>query len=211
MDFPLGCCQRTIAGKTPATSHGMGSWQGIDQVLTNFWATLCIESFLGDVILVSPTKCAYKSGWLEVDQELDMGCQLLTRTFPCWNCRGLSCRIPLATRPFSRETVFVGPFLPLPPNCLNLPPKCIFWNTMRAGINTFRIPGDVLTYMYSYWLWIHLPEEISCYMSHVRVFVSVTREIPATCARYVYLIQIDGAQKLSSIISACVLNSYFSS
>ena len=29
-----------------------------------------------------------KSGSLEVDQELDMGCQLWTRTFPCWNCRG---------------------------------------------------------------------------------------------------------------------------
>ena len=26
-----------------------------------------------------------------------MGCQLLTRTFPCWNCRGLSCSGPLAT------------------------------------------------------------------------------------------------------------------
>ena len=38
-----------------------------------------------------------KSGWLEVDQELDMGCQLLTRTFPCRNCRGLSCSNPLAT------------------------------------------------------------------------------------------------------------------
>ena len=38
-----------------------------------------------------------KSGWLEVDQELDMGCQLLTRTFPCWKYRGLSCSSPLAT------------------------------------------------------------------------------------------------------------------
>ena len=28
-----------------------------------------------------------KSGSLEVDQELDMGCQLLTRTFSCRNCR----------------------------------------------------------------------------------------------------------------------------
>ena len=25
------CCQRTTARKTPATSHGMGSWRGIDQ------------------------------------------------------------------------------------------------------------------------------------------------------------------------------------
>ena len=38
-----------------------------------------------------------KSGWLEVDKELDMGCQLLTRTFPGSNCRGLSCSSPLAT------------------------------------------------------------------------------------------------------------------
>ena len=38
-----------------------------------------------------------KSGWLEVDQQLDMGCQLLTRTFRCWDCRGLSCSSPLAT------------------------------------------------------------------------------------------------------------------
>ena len=38
-----------------------------------------------------------KSGWQEVDQELDMGCQLLTRTFQCWNYRGLSCSSPPAT------------------------------------------------------------------------------------------------------------------
>ena len=29
-------CQGTIARKTPATSHGMGSWRGIDQELTKF-------------------------------------------------------------------------------------------------------------------------------------------------------------------------------
>ena len=41
-----------------------------------------------------------KSGWQKVDQELDMGCQLLTRIFPCWNCRGQSCSSPLATPKF---------------------------------------------------------------------------------------------------------------
>ena len=32
----VGCCQRTTARKTPATSHGVGSWQGADQELANF-------------------------------------------------------------------------------------------------------------------------------------------------------------------------------
>ena len=36
-----------------------------------------------------------KSGWLEVDQELDMGCQLLTRTFGVLNCRGPNSRFAL--------------------------------------------------------------------------------------------------------------------
>ena len=99
-DFPypqkFGCCQRTTPRKTPGTSHGMGSRRGSDQELTNFWATLCTKSCPGDFVLFFPTKSAYKSGWLEVDQELEVGCQLLTRTFPCWNCRGLSCSSALA-------------------------------------------------------------------------------------------------------------------
>ena len=32
----FGCCQRTTARKTLATFHGMGSWRGVDQELTNF-------------------------------------------------------------------------------------------------------------------------------------------------------------------------------
>ena len=32
----VGCCQRTTARKTPATSHGVGSWRGVDQELANF-------------------------------------------------------------------------------------------------------------------------------------------------------------------------------
>ena len=43
----------------------------------------------------SPTKSAYKIRL--AGRELDMGCQLLTQTFPCWFCRGLSCSGPLAT------------------------------------------------------------------------------------------------------------------
>ena len=90
-------CQRTIARKTPATSHRVGSWRGIDQELANF-EQLCVQ-YLALAIsccFILPRACT-KSGWLEVEQELDMGCQLLTRTSPCWNCRGLSYRGSLAT------------------------------------------------------------------------------------------------------------------
>ena len=59
--FPLRCCHRTTARKTPATSHGVGSWRGIDQELTNFWATLCVQNLaLAISCCFSPTKSAYK-------------------------------------------------------------------------------------------------------------------------------------------------------
>ena len=34
--YIIGCCQRTIARKTPAIFHGMGCWRGIGQESTNF-------------------------------------------------------------------------------------------------------------------------------------------------------------------------------
>ena len=37
----------------------------------------------------------------------------------------------------------------------NLRQDCVSATTMRAGINTLRIPGDFLTYMYSYGIRIH--------------------------------------------------------
>ena len=68
------------------TSHGVGSWRGVDQELANFWATLRTKSCPGDFVLFfSPAKSVYKiqpfllpracakSAWLEVDQKLDMG------------------------------------------------------------------------------------------------------------------------------------------
>ena len=97
LEVTVGCFQRTIARKTPALSCGMGSWQGIDQELTNFWAAPCTKSCPGNFLLFSFDQEHTKFGWLEVDKELDMGCQLLTWTFPCWNCRGLSCSKPLVT------------------------------------------------------------------------------------------------------------------
>ena len=39
----VGCCQRTTARKTPATSHGVGSGRGVDQESANF-PTLCAKS-----------------------------------------------------------------------------------------------------------------------------------------------------------------------
>ena len=74
---------------------------GVGEELTKSWPTfeqLCVQNLAWAISYCClPPKARTKSGWLEVDQELDMGCQLLTRTFPCWNCRGLSCCSPLAT------------------------------------------------------------------------------------------------------------------
>ena len=50
------------------------------------WPTfeqLCVQNLaLAISYCFSPIRARTKSGWLDVDQELDMGCQLLTRTFP---------------------------------------------------------------------------------------------------------------------------------
>ena len=67
-------------------------------------------------------------------------------------------------------------------------------DTMRAGINTCRVPGDFLTYMYSHEFRIHQPR---CF--HICLFVSVTTQISAKSASYVHLIQIHGAQKSSRV------------
>ena len=69
---------------------GMGRWRGIDQdqLLSNSVYKILPWRFRA-VFLLSRARA--KSGWLEVDQELGMGCQLLT------NCRRLSCGGPLAT------------------------------------------------------------------------------------------------------------------
>ena len=56
--------------------------RGVDQELANFWATLCTKSWAVSYCFLLP-RMRTKSGWLEVDQELDMGCQLLARTFLC--------------------------------------------------------------------------------------------------------------------------------
>ena len=66
----------------------------VGEELTKSWPTFeqfCVQNLALAISchFLLPRVCT-KSGWLEVDQELDMGCQLLTRTFPCWNCTGLS-------------------------------------------------------------------------------------------------------------------------
>ena len=58
----IGCCERTVARKTPATSHGVGSWRGVDQELANFWATLCTNLALAISGCFSATKSAHKIG-----------------------------------------------------------------------------------------------------------------------------------------------------
>ena len=95
----FGCCQRIIAGKTLATSHRMGSWWWINwprvhELFSNSVHKILPWRFRAIFLL---RRVRTKSGWQEVDQELDMGCQLLAQTFLRWNCRGLSCSNPLVT------------------------------------------------------------------------------------------------------------------
>ena len=71
----VGCCQRTTAKKTPATSREMGSWRGVDQLLSNPCTKSCSDDFRAVFLL---PRARTNSGWLEVDHKLDMGCQLLT-------------------------------------------------------------------------------------------------------------------------------------
>ena len=82
----------------PAISQGEGKLARnspkIDQLLSNSVYKILPWRFY--VVFLLPRARA-KSGSLDIDQELDMGCQLLTRTFPCWNCRGLSGSGPLAS------------------------------------------------------------------------------------------------------------------
>ena len=90
-----------------------------------------------------------QSGSLEVNQELGRGCQLLTRTCPCRNCRGLSCRGPVATRNvLSRfegfPTFFVHPF------------SCFF--CFSAPCPPHPSPGKLLL-QNSFW---HLKSTLSC-------------------------------------------------
>ena len=68
-------------------------------------------------------------------------------------------------------------------------------NTMRAGINTFRIPSDSLTYMYSYSIRIRQPRKFFTYVH----CISKTR-ISAKRASYVYLIQIRWCSEFSTYV-----------
>ena len=64
------------------------SWPRVGQLLGNSVCKVLPWRFRTVFLL---PRDRTKSGWLEVDQELDMGCQLLTRTSQCWNCRGPPC------------------------------------------------------------------------------------------------------------------------
>ena len=63
MSARIRCCQKSTARKTPAISHGLESWRGIDQELINFRATLCTNSCLAISCCFSPGESAYKI-WL---------------------------------------------------------------------------------------------------------------------------------------------------
>ena len=80
------------------------NWPRVGQLLNNSECVQNLTLAIWYCFFLLP-RAHTKSGWLKVDQELDMGCQLLTRTFPCWNCRGLSCSSPLAT-PNSRRQFY---------------------------------------------------------------------------------------------------------
>ena len=77
--FPENHCRTTLAAS-------MG-W-GVGEELTKSWPTfehLCVQNLalaISCCFFLLP-RARTKSCWLEVDQELDMGCQLLTRTFLC--------------------------------------------------------------------------------------------------------------------------------
>ena len=62
------------------------NWPRVGQLLSN--PVYKILPWRFRAVVLRPRACT-KSGWLEVDQELDMGCQLLTRTFPCWFLAGI--------------------------------------------------------------------------------------------------------------------------
>ena len=82
VDFEsIGCCQRTTARKAPATSDGGGELARSGPRVGQLSAYNIFPRRFRTVFLL-PRACT-KSGWLEVDQKFDMGCQLLTRRFPC--------------------------------------------------------------------------------------------------------------------------------
>ena len=92
------CCQRTTARKTLATSH-MG-W-GVGEELTKSWPTfeqLCVQNLaLAISYCFLLPKARTKSGWLEVDQELDNGWPTSDTNISVLKLQGLSCSSPLAT------------------------------------------------------------------------------------------------------------------
>ena len=57
------------------------------RVEANFRPTLCVESRLGDFVLFFSDQERVQ---IRRARSWPMGCQLLSRTFPRWNCRGLS-------------------------------------------------------------------------------------------------------------------------
>ena len=75
---------------------------------------------------------------------------------------------------------------------------------IQTGISTCQIPKDMLASMCSH----KTSNSLTKTRLHVCAFVYVTRQTPEKGSRSVYLIQIDGAQKISHV---CVLSSEFRS
>ena len=66
----------------PCTSHGMGSWRGIDQAKSWPTSAPCRKIAMAISYCFSPRKSAYRIRLARGDQELDTGCQFWTRTCP---------------------------------------------------------------------------------------------------------------------------------
>ena len=82
---PLSVARGLLQGRPLQLPMG---W-GVGEKLTKSWPTfeqLCVHNIalaISYCFSTSKSAARTKSGWLEVDHELDMGCQLLTRTFVC--------------------------------------------------------------------------------------------------------------------------------
>ena len=74
--------------------------------------------------------------------------------------------------------------------CLHFPSDA---RCHARGINTFWIPGDLLMYMYSYWIQSHWPRTFFTYMYSYLLQGKWMQKARGTCIEF----KIDGAQKFS--------------
>ena len=95
---PSGVVRGLLQGRPLQLPMG---W-GVGKELTKSWPTfeqLCVQNLAWAISYCLSPRAHTKSGWLEVGQELDMGCQLLCHEHLRVEIAGvgLSCSNPLAT------------------------------------------------------------------------------------------------------------------